>query len=343
MADSFRAAVAASGSSNVWTSIGTFRSASTPTPFDALGSNRLIGPSGSHPLAAIAVEELVKRSSDGIDGTITIKDPVRIGEGINGHLTVTARKDINARDATFRLVGVLLTEHERSEEKRDSQGKVISTERWVEVTGKVIEELPFSQPALPATLSVGQTFETDFMLPAPRLGPPSAHMGSALIAWAIDAQWDIQMRGDERVTTIVDVKQNIDYLRSGAVTLAPGAMFDAWTVGDATISVAPLPPIAAGSEVEVTVNWPGAGSGRGGRLELQADVDAPNKLSGVVLFSQVIDPQAFRSGTTVRIPIPADAPPTLADKGVALSYKIRALVDRQFRSDLAIERALAVM
>ena len=93
----------------------------------------------------------------------------------------------------------------------------------------------------------------------------------------------------------------------------------------------------------MTVTWPGAGSGRGGRLELQADVKAPNALSGVVLFSQAVDPNAFRGGTTLRIPIPADAPPTLDDKGVAVTYRIRAIVDRAFRSDLALERALAVM
>jgi hypothetical protein len=343
MADSFRAAVMAKGSSNIWTSFGTFRVATTPTPFDAVGSNRLVGPSGSHPLAAIAIEEFVNPSSGGIDGAISINGPVRIGEGITGRISLTARKDIQARAASLRLVGVLLTEDERSDQKRDSQGRVTSTERWVEVTGRVFEELPFSQPPLPATLSAGQTFETDFALPAPRLGPPSAHMGSAVIAWAIDAQWNVPMRGDERVTAVVDVKQNIDYLRSGAVTLAPGALFDAWQDGDATISVAPLPPVAAGSEIEVSVNWPSAGSGRGGRLELQADVDAPNGLSGVVLHSMPVDPEAFRGGLTMRIPIPVDAPPTLKDKGVGISYKIRALVDRKLRSDLAVERSVAVM
>ena len=112
---------------------------------------------------------------------------------------------------------------------------------------------------------------------------------------------------------------------------------------EGSIAVNPLPPAVAGSEIEVAVTWPGAGSGRGGRLELQADVKSPNALSGVVLFSQAVDPNAFRSGTTLRIPIPADAPPTIDDKGVAVSYRIRAIVDRAFRSDLALERALAVM
>jgi hypothetical protein len=196
---------------------------------------------------------------------------------------------------------------------------------------------------LPATLSAGQTLETDFTLPAPRLGPVTAHLGSAVLAWALEAKWDVPMRGDERVATLVDVRQNIDYLRSGAVRLDQGALFDVWQQGDAAIAVAPLPPANAGTEIEVTVTWPSAGSGRGGRLELQADVEAPNRLSRVVLFSTAVDPAAFRGGTSFKVPIPADAPPSLADKGVAVSYRIRALVDRQLRSDLAVERALAVM
>lgn len=340
MADSFRQAVLASGSQPY----GVYgKSGGAPTPFDAVDSGRLAGPQGSHPLAAIDVRELVRRSSNGLDGEITIKDAVKIGEAINGHIRVTARKDINARGANMRLLGALITEQQQSREERDSKGNVTRSEQWVDVSGKLIEELPFSEPMLPTTLPAGQTYEADFTLPAPRLGPVSAHMGSAILAWALDARWDISMGGDERVSALVDVKQNIDYLRSGAVTLDAGAMFNSWSVGDGTIAVSPIPPTPAGSELDVTVIWPGAGSGRGGRLELQADVKAPNSLSGVVLFSAVIDPQAFRGGTTVRIPIPADAPPTLNDKGVVVSYRIRALVDRSFRSDLAVERALAVM
>ena len=339
----FRQAVLDSGSSLGGWGFGFGKLGNLPEPFDAVDSGRLTGPSGSHPLAAIGVEELIRPSSDAFDGQIAFEQPVRIGEAIAGRLTLTARRDVNARSAMIRLVGVLVTEQERSKEERDSEGKVTRREEWVEVTGRIFEQLPFSQPALPTTLSAGQTFEAEFNLPAPRLGPPSAHMGSALLAWAIDAKWDIQMRGDERVTALVDVRQNIDYLRSGAVRLEQGALYDAWQVSDASIAVSPLPPAVAGSEVEVTVNWPAAGSGRGARLELQADVRAPNRLSRVVLFSTALDPGAFRGGVTVKVPVPADAPPSLDDKGVAVTYWIRALVDRQFRSDLAVERALAVM
>lgn len=340
MADGFRAAVLASGSQS-WAAFG--KSGSAPTPFDAVDGGRLAGPQNSHPLAAIDVHELVRAATGGVDGEITINDPVRIGEGLSGHLRITARRDISARSANVRLVGALLAERARSHEDRDSQGRVTHSEHWVEVTGKLFEELPFTEPVLPTTLTAGQTFETDFNLPAPRLGPVTAHLGSAILAWALDARWDIALHGDERVAALVDVRQNIDYLRSGAVQLDSGALFDVWQAGDAAIAVKPLPPAVAGSEVEVTVTWPSAGSGRGARLELQANVKAPVSLNNLVLFSTALDPQAFREGVTIRVPVPADAPATLDDKGVAVAYRIRALVDRAFRADLAVERALAVM
>lgn len=343
----FRDAVLASGNSMTgWKGFSVFgagQHGSLPTPFDATAGSRLWGPQGSHPLAAIGLEELVGRSSNGIDGEITIKEPVKIGEALAGHIKLTARKDINARSAGFRLMGALLTERNQSREERDSKGNVTKSERWTEINGSVFEDLAMLDTALPAQLTAGQTFEADFNFPAPRLGPVTAHMGSAALVWALDAKWDVSMGGDERVSALVNVKQNLDYLRSGAVRLDDGAMFDVYGSGDATITVKPLPPIAAGSEVEVTVSWPGAGAGRGGRLELQADVDAPNKLSGIVLFSQAVDATAFKTGFTTKITIPADAPAVLNDKGVAVHYRIRALVDRAFRSDLSVERFIAVM
>ena len=343
----FREAVLASGNSlSGWTGFSIFgvsQHGSLPSPFDAPAANRLWGPQGSHPLAAIGLEELVQRSSSGIDGEITIKEPVKIGEALAGHLKLTARKNINARSAMFRLVGALLVERQGSRAERDSKGNVTKSEQWTEINGSLFDELPLTDTPLPAQLSAGQTFEADFNFPAPRLGPVTAHLGSATIVWALDAKWDVAMGGDEHVAALVSVKQNLDYLRSGAVRLDDGAMFDVYGSGDATISVKPLPPLSAGSEFEVTVNWPGAGAGRGGRLELQADVDAPTKLGGVVLFSQPVDPAAFKAGFTTKITIPADAPATLNDKGVAVHYRIRALVDRAFRSDLAVERFIAVL
>jgi hypothetical protein len=343
---SFREAVLAMGGSPLQGG-GLFgwggRRGSAPTPFDAVDSTRLAGPSGSHPLAAIDMSELVAPSSDGLDGAIEVLGPVRVGDGINGRLRVTARREIKGRNAVLRLVGARLAEEQRSETKRDSEGRTTSTESWVEVSGRLFEQLPFSSPPLPATLAAGQTIETEFTIPAPRLGPASGHMGSAILCWAVETRWDVAMGTDERVATLVPVAQNIDYLRSGAVRLASGAMFDAYSTGDASIRVSPLPPATPGSELEVTVSWPSAGNGRGARVELQADVEAPNGVKGVVLASVAVDPAALREGLTVRLPLPADAPPTQQAHGIGVSYRIRALVDRAFRSDLAVERALAVL
>lgn len=337
----FREAVVASGSGFGWTS----HSGSCPTPFDAVDGSRLAGPQNSHPLAAVSIDELVRRSTDGLQGAITIDNPeaVRIGDGISGNLTLTATKNINARAAAVRLVGARIAEEDKSYEERDSKGNVIRSEYWVEVHGSLFSEEAYTDVPLPPQLAAGQTFQTQFTIPAPRLGPVSAHVGTALIGWAVEAKWDISMGGDERLAVPVTVHQNLDYLRSGSVRLQPGAMFDLWSQGDGSIGVKPLPPIVAGTNVDVTVTWPSAGSGRGGRFELQADIKAPKGIDGLVLWSATVDPAAFRAGTTFTISVPADAPPTFEDQGLAINYVLRALVDRSFRSDLAIERALAVV
>jgi hypothetical protein len=153
-------------------------------------------------LAAIGLEELVARSSGGIDGEITIKEPVKIGEALAGHIKLTARKDIKARGAAFHLIGALLVERNQSREERDSKGNVTRSEQWTEINGSVFEDLVLMETPLPAELSAGQTFEVDFVFPAPRLGPVSGHLGSAAIVWALDAKWDISMGGEARCVSM---------------------------------------------------------------------------------------------------------------------------------------------
>src|SRR6186713_1949904 len=114
----FRGAVMASGS--VMSGMYSGKSGSAPTPFDNVDGYRLVGPQGSHPLAALSIEELLKPRSDGLQGAIEITGPVRIGEAINGKITLTALKNINARSAMLRLVGAVISEQQRSEEERDS-------------------------------------------------------------------------------------------------------------------------------------------------------------------------------------------------------------------------------
>jgi hypothetical protein len=189
---------------------------------------------------------------------VEVGSPTRVGEAIRGRVRVVAREPIQARRAGIRLVGVRLSEEERSHEQRDSKGHVTSRQEWVEVHGRVVDALEFTEPALPATLGAGQALDMPFQIPAPRLGPPTAHAGTALVAWAVEARWDIEMGSDERVAALVDVRQHRDLLAAGVIDVGAGAMHDSWEDEGATLAVRPLPPIDAGSTMEVTITWPGA-------------------------------------------------------------------------------------
>ena len=96
-----------------------------------------------------------------------------------------------ARGATLRLVGLRLDEVARSEDHRDGDGHVTSSEHWVEVRGTLFVDDAFPEPAIPATLEPGATWQARFAVPAPPLGPPTAHLGESIVAWALEAHWDV--------------------------------------------------------------------------------------------------------------------------------------------------------
>ncbi len=327
-------------------------SGGVPAPFDALDPLQLSGPQGSHPLATIDLWELVPTPTRGLEGAIELDGAARIGEAISGRIRIRARRAIRARSAVLRLVGMRLTEETRSAARQPSlavgsspsggSGSGAPSERvsWVEVRGSAIESLPFSEPALPTSLEPGQSIELPFTIPAPRLGPPTAHAGVAAVAWALEAHWDVGLATDERVCAYVEIDQHPDLLRAGVLTLPSGALNDAVTDDDATISVEPLPPVPAGTPLTVAVAWPNAPGGRSARVELHMDVEGGGGL-GLVVASTMVD-QGALGGTTVFLPVAADLPPTLEAPGVKVGYRLRVIVDRKLRSDTSRERAVVI-
>lgn len=350
-------------------------SGGAPAPFDALDAQRLSGPQGSHPLATIDLRELIPGPTSGLEGAIEIDGPALVGEAISGRIRIRARKQVRARSAVLRLVGMRLAEETRSGTERSdaaiqvasglaqiqsslgginiqlgtgssgsagsaASGSSAQTISWVEVHGTAIESLPFTEPALPASLEPGQIIELPFTIPAPRLGPPTAHAGVAAIAWALEAHWDIGMGADERVCAYVDVRQHPDLLRAGVLTLPSGAMNDVVTDEGAGITVSPLPPIPAGTPLAVTIAWPGAPGGRSARVELTMDVQGGTSI-GVVVASVEVD-QGALGGATVTLPVPADLPPTMEAQGLKVGYRVRVIVDRKLRSDESRERAVVI-
>jgi hypothetical protein len=314
------------------------RSASLPAPLDARDGGDLVGEIGSHPLAFIELASLLRPTSAGLEGAIELEPGARVGGEIRGRLRLRARRPIEGRRATLTLRGYLLREQERSATRGSGEEK--TTERWIEVSADELESIDLHETRLPATLAEGAELDLPLLLPAPRLGPPSAHAGPAAVVWVLAAHWDIALGGDERLAALVPVAQHRDLVTAGVIDLGANALLDLVAVDGASFALSPAPPLAAGSAFTVRVAWPKASGGRGARVELHADVAG---LGSVVLDTVSAPTDQLAGGLEVRLSIPIDAPPVLDANGVRVRYRLRALVDRPLLPDLAVERGLAIV
>jgi hypothetical protein len=317
------------------------RDGTAPEPFDAINGGRLAGPEGSHPLHDVAPDELVRPGDGPIVAEIVFDAPSRVGEMVAGVVRLTAIERIDARKAVLRLVGLRLDEVRRSESHEDAEGHTTSSVSWVEVDGTLFAENAFPEPAIPATLAPGQTFEARFAVPAPRLGPPTAHLGESIVAWALEVRWDVPMGDDHFVAAYVPVAQHPDLIRAGVGKQGGMSVLGSVADGDGVIDVTTPLPAPAGSEIGVSVHWPSASGGSVGRVELQRRTNAPNGETGVIA-SVPVDPGSLQGGTEARLEIPAGTAPSFDGAGLENAYVIRVLVDRRFRPDAAIERPVAI-
>lgn len=319
------------------------RTGSAPSPFDAINGPRLAGPQGSHPLHSVAVEELVRATDGPINGDISLDQPARVGDGITGTIRLTATEQVVARSAALRLVGLRLDEIARSEEHRDGDGHVTSSEHWVEVHGKLFVDDVFPEPAIPTTLEAGATWEAKFAVPAPPLGPPTAHLGESIIAWALEVRWDVPHGHDHFVAAHLQLAQHPDLLRAGVGKQGGPSLLEGVSIGDALISVTSPLPAPAGTEMIVSVRWPSAPGGQKGRVELHRRTNAPNGIEGIIA-SVPIAPATLPAGSTeVCLLVPAGSAPSFDGAGLEIDYIVRVLVDRRFRTDAAIERPVGIV
>jgi hypothetical protein len=324
--------------------IGSFgsHSGSSPSPFDAVDGHRLAGPDNSHPLHTITPEELLRPSDGAVTGEITQDGPARVGDGITGKIKLTAVKEIKARKAYFRLVGLRLDEVRRSEDHKNAKGETIWTERWVETSGNLFVHDAFLEPYVPTMLAPGQTWESTFMVPAPRLGPPTAHLGESIIAWALEVRWDIAMGGDHWLAAYLPLAQHPDLLRAGVGKQGGQSLLAEVPAGDGTINVTTALPAPTGQEIVVTVSWPSAPPGQKGRIELHRRTNAPNGIEGIIATVAVPSDALRSGGAEARLMVPAGSAPSFDGAGLEIKYVIRVLVDRRFRTDLAIERPVGI-
>jgi hypothetical protein len=321
--------------SNLVGSLSSGHTGSAPSPFDAIDGPRLAGPEGSHPLHAVAAEELLRPTNGAVTGEIVLDHPARVGDGITGRVRLTAAKAIDARKAYLRLVGLRLDEVRREEDHRNSKGEVIWTERWVETQGKLFSADSFLEPAIPTSLQPGATWEAAFAVPAPPLGPPTAHLGESIIAWALEVRWDIPMGSDHSMASYLPLAQHPDLMRAGVGKQGGSSLLASVAVADGSISVSSPLPAPAGQEVDVQVSWPS--------IEIHRRTNAPNGEEGIVASADV-DPASLTSGAAgARLLVPAGSAPSFDGAGLEIDYVIRVLVDRKLRSDAAIERPLGIV
>jgi hypothetical protein len=318
-------------------------SGSAPSPFDALNGPRLAGPEGSHPLHSVAAEELLRPTDGAVTGEFSLDQPARVGDGITGHIRLTAGKAISARKAYLRLVGLRLDEVRRSEDHHNSKGEVTYTERWVETSGNLFSHDAFLEPPIPTELAPGQVWESTFAIPAPPLGPPTAHLGESIIAWAIEVRWDVAMGSDHWAAVYLPLAQDPDLMRAGVGKQGGDSLMASIAAGDGSINVESPLPAPSGQEVLVKVSWPSAPKGQGARIELHRRTNAPNGEEGIIASAPVAPEDLVSGAAEARLLVPPGCAPSFDGAGLEIDYIIRVLVDIRFRPDAAIERPLGIV
>lgn len=313
------------------------KSGSLPAPLDRLNGETLAARDGAHPLAFLTSSQLLTPCTNGLSGTIEVRPGTLVGGEIQARLRVRAIKEIRARGTRVAVRGYLVREVTQSLTER--VGDTDHTTTWIEIVATEIANVPLIEIAVPATLALGDEIDLPFVAPAPRLGAPSVHLGAYMVVWTLQVEWDIAASADERVATIIDVAQNPDLLRSGVLSLGPSAMMGPWSTGEVSIDVEPAPPVAPGSALRINVRWPSASGGRGARVELYADL---NGAQPVRIAAAALQTGDLAKGSLITFEIPDDAPPVFDGAQLSLRYRIRVLIDRPLRSDLATERNVAI-
>ena len=313
------------------------KTGSLPAPLDRLNGETLAGRDGTHPLAFLSSAELLTPCTGALSGSLEVKTGSLVGGEIHARLRVRAAQAIKARGTRVALKGHLVREVTQSHTEK--VGDQEHTTTWIEVMATEIANVPLIEVAVPATLAPGDEIDLKFLAPAPKLGPPSLHLGLYMVVWTLQVEWDIAAGADERVAAVIDVAQNPDLLRSGVLSLGPSAMMGAWSEGEVSMDVDPAPPIAPGGVLRVNVRWPSASGGRGARVELYADLKMAPPVRIAAAELQTSD---LAKGRLITFEIPSDAPPVFDGAGLSLRYRIRTLIDRPLRSDLAAERNVVI-
>ena len=317
----------------------TSHSGSAPSPFDAINGHRLAGGQGSHPLHEVRIEDLLRTTDGSLGGSITLDGPAMVGEPIRGRIDLIANHEIDAGAANLRLVGLRLVEQRQSTTER--HGDTTSTDSWVEANGRLFSTSPFLEPVIPLRLAPGDMFSAAFAIPGPALGPRTAHLGEAIVAWAVEVRWNVSMAFDPFLATLAPIAQHPNLLAAGVGSQGGQSMLQTVDLDGATIGVESALPAKPGTSLEVLISWPGAPSGPA-RVELHRRSNAPNGVNTVVSRWNLEEHEFAGGNARATLRLPEDLAPSFDGADLQLGYVIRVIVERRFMPDIAIERPVAI-
>ncbi len=182
-------------------------------------------------------------SGRGVDWRLELdRDHLLPGRLVDGRVTVTARRDLEARGLVVTLLG---EEHWRYRvTTTDAQGHAHTETR----TGR--EDLP-RVPVMaygPLQLVAGDTRAFGFQLPVPPLGPATLEAEVAGVSWSAEARLDIPGGLDSSIEVPVRILQPTALLRAGVVHVGEFALYEAadaqagGVAGSITLDPVPLVP-----------------------------------------------------------------------------------------------------
>jgi hypothetical protein len=154
-------------------------------------------------------------------------------------------------------------------------------------------------------------------------------------------RFDIPHGFDHFIATLVPIAQHPNLLAAGVGVQGGESMLKAVDVDGGTISIESGLPGTPGANLNVAVSWPSAPTGNA-RIELHRRSNAPNGVNAI-MASAGLDAAELASGAArVSLPLPSDLAPSFDGADLQLLYVVRALVDRRFMPDTAIERPVAI-